>query len=81
MNNKELLKKALECTLQSLSEKKEQSSKGNIISGWNEEYSYGGFNIFETTFVDTLIFYLKAQGKDMEIGWEVNYPYVKSEIG
>lgn len=79
MNNIDHLKKALEATLSQLSQKKTESSNGKLISSWNDEYNYGGINIFETSFVDALVSNLAVIQAVGSIGWEVNYPWNESD--
>ncbi|TGK78892.1 hypothetical protein EHQ23_19680 [Leptospira bourretii] len=74
MSNLDLLRKSLKESLNKLASKEVASSNGLLISGWNEQYKYGGVNIFETTFVDMLVHELSQEEKSI-IGWEVNYPW------
>lgn len=69
------LKEALTKTLEQLSNRKSVSSQAKIISSWNEEYDYGGINLFEISFVDALVSNLAAVEGIGSIGWEVNYPW------
>jgi len=75
MTNICVLKNSLLKTIEVISKKTISTSNCKIISNWNYDYNYGGIDIFETTFVDTLIHSLLMNDEVKTIGWEINYPF------
>lgn len=69
-----ILKKAIKLTLSELEKANKDNENIKIVSGRGYESNFGGYNIFETSFVEKLIRNLIKKRYQSPIGWEVAYP-------